>query len=101
MARDAADVVFRVYGIYGVHVLLVGGMTGQTARVDFLGGVILEDENLRLVTGVSEVGKSGAVTALAALTGRAALRVEGRLPVRRFFPALIEIFMTGFADLGT
>ena len=100
MAGGATNVIFRMYGIYGVHVLRARGMACQAPSVDFLGGVIFENKNLVPVAGVSEVGKSGTVTALAALMGRASLSVEARLPMRRFFPVLIDVFVTGLTHLS-
>ena len=77
------------------------GMAGQAAGVDFLGGVILKDEDLRVVAAAGNVGRSRAVAAFASLVRRAAFRVQGSLPVRRFFPAVVDVFVAGLASLGS
>ena len=89
----------RMHGIDGIHVLRAAGMAGQAAVIDFLGGMVLEDENLGDVAAARDVGRSGAMAAFASLVGRAAFRVQGRLPVRGLLPAVVDVLVAGLARL--
>ena len=71
MAGDATDIILRVHGIDRIHVLRAGSMAGQAAIIDFFGGMVLEDENLRLVAAAGDVGGPGTVAAFASLFGGA------------------------------
>ena len=99
MAGNATDVVLGMDRIDGFHVLDATGVAGQATIVDFLGGVILEDKNLGLVAAALDVGQPGTVASFAPLMRRAALGVEGGLPVRSFLPIVVDILMAGLASL--
>jgi len=99
VAGGATDVVPRMLGVDRVHVLRAAGVAGQAAFVDFLGRMILEDEDLSFVAASGDVSSSGTVTAFASLMRWAAFRVEGRLPVRRLFPIVVNSFVAGLACL--
>src|SRR5665213_990014 len=47
MAGDTTDVIFRVHGINGIHVLRATRVAGHTAGINLFSGMALEDENLR------------------------------------------------------
>ena len=101
VARNATDVVFGMDRIDGFHVLNATGMAGQATVVDFLGGVILEDEDLGFIAAALDVSQAGAVASFASLMRRAALGVQGGLPVRSFLPIIVEVLMAGLASLGS
>src|SRR5271170_3735742 len=100
MAGDATDVVLAVYRVDGVHVLSAAGVAGQTTRVDFLRRSTLEHKDLRFVTAARHVVGARTMAALAALVRRPAFCIEGRLPVRRFLPTVVDFLVTGLAGLG-
>ena len=84
-------------GVDRVHVLRAAGVAGQAAFVDFLGRMILEDEDLSFVAASGDVGSSGAVAAFASLMRWAAFCIERRLPVRRLLPVVVNSFVAGLA----
>ena len=98
VAGDATNVVPRMLGVDCVHVLRAAGVAGQAALVDFLGGMILEDENLGFVAASGDVGGSRAVAAFASLMRWAAFCIERRFPVRRLLPIVVNSFVAGFAS---
>src|SRR5580698_4753053 len=100
MAGDAADAVLAVYRVDGVHVLSAAGVAGQTAGIDLFRRSILKYKDLGFVTAAGHVIGSRAMAALATLVRRSAFRVEGRLPVRRFLPTVVDFLVTGLAGLG-
>jgi len=99
VAGDAADVILAVYRVDGVHVLSAAGVTRQTAGVDFFRRSILEHKDLGFVAATRHVIRARTVAALAALVRRSFFRVEGRLPVRRLLPTVVDFFVTGLASL--
>ena len=68
VAGKAAHIGLAVQGIRGVHVFSGRGVAGEAAIVDLLRGMTGKDENFRFVAGTGNMGRPGAVTALAALT---------------------------------
>src|ERR1700730_248602 len=84
-----------------IEVRVRSGVAGQTARVNLLRGSVLKDKNLGFVAASGHVICAGSVAALAALTRGSALGIKRRFPVRRLFPAVVEIFMTSLAGLRT
>jgi len=99
VARDAAHPVLGVYGIDGIHVFGAAGVACQAARVDFFHGDALEGEDLGDVAAARDVFRTGTVTGFATLMSRTFLGVQSRLPVRGFFPIVIDIGVAGLADL--
>src|SRR5579863_10523627 len=97
MARDATDIAPSMFGIDGVHLLRAGRVAGQAAGVDFLGRMVLEDKNLRLIAAAGNVGRPGTMAPLAALLRGASVCVVHCLPVRSLLVIVIEILMAGFA----
>jgi hypothetical protein len=67
MAGDATDIALRMQGIDGLHLLGAGRMAGQAAIVNFLGGMVFENENLSYVAASSDVRRSRTMASLAAL----------------------------------
>lgn len=82
-----------------LEVGVCSGVAGQTARVDLLGGSVLKDKNLGFVTASSHVICAGSVAALAALMRGPPLGIQRCFPVRRLFPAVVEILVTSLACL--
>ena len=87
-------------GSLWLHVLDRRGMAGQAAVVNFLGGMVGENEYLRFVAAAGNVGRPGPMAPLAPLMGRAALGIQGRFPVRSLLPAVVNLFVAGLANLG-
>jgi hypothetical protein len=98
VTRDAAHTILRMNRVDGVHMFGAACVAGQATIVDFFGGMILKDEDLRDVPATSNVRRSRAVTAFAPLMRRTASRIQGCLPVRRFLPVVVDIFVAGLAD---
>jgi len=73
MARNATDIVLRMYRIDSVHVLRAAGVATQAAGVDFLRGSVLEHEYLAFVAPSRHVVRARTMAALAALLGWATL----------------------------
>lgn len=67
MTRSTTDIIFRVQGIQGIHVLRAGGVTRHAAVIHFFWGMILEDEDLCYVTAAGDVVRPGTVTSLTSL----------------------------------
>ena len=101
VAVNAAYLVLPVERIRAIEVSWPGSMAGEAARIDFLRGMLREDENLRLVTTAFDVSGSRAMAPLASLMRRAASRVESCLPVRSFLPAVIDVFVASLANFRT
>ena len=97
MAGNAAHIVLRVDRVERVHMLGPAGVAGQAAIVDILRGSALEREDLGYVTATRHVLRSRAMARFAALVRRAAPGIERRLPVRRLFPVVVNVFVAGFA----
>jgi len=99
VAVNAAYLVLPVERIRAIEVSWPGSMAGEAARIDFLRGMLREDENLRLVTTARDVSGSRAMAPLASLMRRAASRVESRLPVGSFLPTAINVLVASLTDL--
>ena len=98
MAGDATDVILAVYRVNGVHVLSAAGVAGQTTGVDFFRRSVLEQEYLCFVAATCHVISAWTVATFAALVRRAAFRIEGRIPVRRFLPGVVDFLVAGLAS---
>ena len=101
MAGNATDVILRVYRVDGVHVLRAPGVARHAARIDFLGRSVLEGEDFGYVPAARYVVGTGAVATFATLVRRTAFGIESSLPVRRFFPAIVDFLVAGLAGLRT
>ncbi len=101
MARDATHIVLRVYRVDGIHVLRATGMTSQTAGVNFLRRSVLEYKNLGFVSAPSHMVRARPMAAFASLTRWTTFGVEGRLPVRRLLPPVVNFLVTRLARLRT
>jgi len=99
MAGNAADVVLRMDRVDGIHVLRATSVTSQAASVDFLRSSILEQEYFRFVAAAGHMVGAGAMAALATLLRRTAQFIQRGLPVRRFLPRVVKIFVTSLASL--
>lgn len=99
MAGEATDVALCVHRVDGMHVLGATRMTRQAAIADRLGGHILEGEYFGDIAAALHVRLAGTMAAFAALFGRAALLIEGGLPVRSLLPSGIDFIVAGLASL--
>lgn len=77
------------------------GMADKATRVDILCGSLFEDEELRGICWVRDVGSRSTVASLAALVRRPFLRVLRCLPVRRLLPGCVLSCVAGLASLRT
>ena len=96
VAGDATDVRSFVFGVAGIRLLVVTGVAGEAALVDFLGRMILENKNLGFIAAAIHVRAAWPVAILAAVLGEAAF-LEGLLPMRALLPAVIKIFVARLA----
>ena len=92
---DAAHLGVAVGG--ALEVWVGSDVAGQTARVNLLRGSVFKDEDFGFVTTACHVICAWPVAAFATLVGGSAFRIKRRLPVRRFRPIVVEIFVTRFA----
>jgi len=101
VAGRAGDIILRVDGIYRVF-LLCGAlqMAGQTSLVDLFRGRLFEEEKFRGVARIRNVARCRSMAPLASLVPRPFIRIQRRPPMRRFFPALINIFVARLACFG-
>ena len=96
---DAAYLGVAMRG--ALEVRMRSGVASQTARVNFLRGGLLEDEDLGFVTTAGHVIGAWPVAALATLVGGSAFRIKRRLPVRRLRPGAVKVLVTGLTGLRT
>ena len=82
-----------------IHVLCAARVAGQAAFVDFLGGMVREDKDFGFVAAPSDVLRAWPMASFTSLVRWPPPGVQSRLPVRTFFPAGVNLFMAGFADL--
>lgn len=75
MAGSAANIILPVQRIHRVHVLGAARMAPQTAVINFLSRMILENKNLGDVPAARYVRPAGPMTTLATLFRRATLRI--------------------------
>ena len=99
MAGNATDIVLRVDGVDGVHMLRAAGVAAHAAGIDFLRRNVLEGEYLAYVASASHVVRTGPVTALASLPGWATLFIQCGLPVRRLFPTGVNVAVAALAGV--
>src|SRR5579872_168572 len=76
-------------------------VAGQTTRIDFLRGSVGKRQYFGFVAAARHVIGARSMTALATLMRYVGFLVERRLPVRRFFPFVVEVLVTGLACVGT
>src|ERR1700722_14626094 len=101
VAIETSDIAAGVSG-FGEMRLLVGfAVAGQTACASLLPRLSLEHEYFGLVAAAAHVVGSGTMATLTTLLRGTALRVQCRLPVRRFRPSVINLLVTGLAGLGS
>jgi hypothetical protein len=99
VAADTADV--RPGVGRAVKVRVRSRVTGQALGVHLFGRVLRGIEYLAYVAAARHVVGAGTMAALAALVRRSSFRVEGRLPVRRFLPGVVEVFVASLTSLGS
>ena len=97
MTGDATDITLRVQGIDGLHLLGAGRMAGQATIIDFLGGMVFENKNLRHVTPAGNVGCPWTVASFASLFGGSPATVVQCFPVWSLFVIVVDILMAGLA----
>jgi hypothetical protein len=99
VAIEAADVAAGV-GRFGKMGLLVSfTVAGQTTGAGLLPGVVFEDEYLGFVAAAFHMFGSRTVASFAALLRGTGFLIKGGLPVGRFLPTVVNLFMarlTGF-----
>jgi len=100
MTGNTTDITLRVQGTDGIHLLGAGGMAGEAAIIDFLGGMVLEDENLRLIAATGDVGRPRTMTSFAALLRGSSVRVVHCFPVGCLLVIVVDILVAGFACIG-
>ena len=77
------------------------GMAGHTTVIDFLGGMIREDENLGLIAGAGDVVCARTVASFASLAGWPAFCIESRFPVGSFLKRIVDLFVADLAGVRT
>src|ERR1700688_3031634 len=75
-------------------------MAGQAAFIDFLGGMVFEDENLCYIAATSDVGCAGTVAPFAALLGGPSVRVVQCFPVRSLLVIIVDILVARPASIS-
>ncbi len=95
VAAGAADV--RSGMGRAVKVRVRSRVTGQALGVNLFGRVLRWIEYLGYVAAAGHMLCAGAMAALAPLMRGAAFNIERCLPVRRFLPIVLEIFVTRLA----
>ena len=98
VARRAGNIALRVQRVDCVHVLRAACMARQAALVDFFRGMVRKNKNFRLVAATGHVLRAGPMASFASLVRWSSPCVKGRLPVRRFFPAVVNLFVAGLAN---
>lgn len=96
VAGDATDVRSFMLGVAGIHVLRATRVARQAPLVNVLGRVIVKDENLARVAAAFHVRATWPVAVLAPVFRDAAF-LECLLPVRAFFPTVVNVFVAGLA----
>lgn len=97
MAADTADVRLGVGR--AVKVRVRSRVTGQALGVNLFGRVLRGIEYLARVAAARHVLRSGTMAAFAALMGGSSFGIECGLPVRRFLPSVVEIFVARLTSL--
>ena len=97
VAIEAADLAAGVRGLRKMRLLVTIPVAGEAAGASLLPRMFFEHIDLRLIAAARYVIGPWAVTAFAALLGGSTRFVERGLPVRRFFPGVIDFFVAGFA----
>ena len=101
VAIRATHVAVAVHGARKVHLLFAGGMAGHAALVDLFRGMVLKDENLRLIPAAGHVFRPGTMATFTSLMRRASPCIEGSLPMWGLLPGVIYVFVTGLTGVGT
>ena len=99
VAAGTADVRLGVGR--AVKVRVRSRVTGQALGVNLFGRVLRGIEYLAHVAAAGHVLGSRPVAAFATLMGGSTFRIESRLPMRRFLPRVIYLFVTRLTGLGS
>ena len=75
-------------------------MAGEAAGAGLLPRVISKDEYLGFVAATLHVLRSGTMTGFAALLRGAGFLIQGGLPVGRFLPGVVNLFVARLAGVG-
>ena len=75
-------------------------MAGQTASAGFLPRLAFEHEYLGLVAATGHVLGAGTMATFTTLFRRPSFCIQRRLPVRRFLPSVVTLFVAGFASVS-
>ncbi len=100
MGRVTVEASDRIAGVgrFGeVRLFVAFAVTGQTASAGFLAGLALEHVYFAFVAASGDVLRTRTVATFAALLGRPSRFIQRGFPVRRFLPAIVNFFVTGFA----
>ena len=81
--------------------LMPFAMAGEATGAGFLPRVIGEDENLGLVAATFNMFGPGTVASFTTLLRGAGIFIQSGLPVGRFLPGVVNLFMTRLAGFST
>ncbi len=101
MTAETTQIILTVRRARKVRVILPRSMAFQAALVYRLRGYALEAEDLRLIAAAFDVVLPHTMASFATLFGCAATLVQHGFPVRGLVKVVVDIFVTGFAGLGT
>jgi len=97
VAVKASHVAAGVGGSREMRLCMTVAVAAQTTSACLLPRPALESEYLRLVAAASDVVCAGTMAALATSVRWVALFIERGLPMRSFFPGVVDFFVAGLA----
>jgi hypothetical protein len=100
MAIEAADVAAGVGRFGEMGLLMSFAVAGKAAGTGLLPGVICEDEYLGFVAATLHVLGTRTVAGFATLLRGRRFLVQGGLPVGRFLPTVVNLFVARLASVG-
>src|ERR1700733_7077990 len=99
VAIEATNIAVGMTGFRKMGLSMTLAVAAQTAGAGLLSRMPFENEYLSLVAAPSYVLGTRPMAPLAALVRWPAFRVQRRLPVRRFLPVVLDLFVAGLAGL--
>ena len=99
VAIEATNIAVGMTGFRKMGLSMTLAVAAQTAGAGLLSRMPFENEYLSLVAAPSYVLGTRPMAPLAALVRWPAFRVQRRLPVRRFLPVVVDLFVAGLAGL--
>lgn len=82
-----------------MSLLVAFAVASQTTGTGLLPGMICEDEYLGLIAATFDMLRTGTMASFAALLRGASILIKSGLPVGRFLPAVVNLFMAALAGL--